>query len=83
MNRNKLFHSIKDTVESGCDVDFGKLTICDLGNHSATRKLLERKYQVHCDDPRMKWSEIYYKLDIAVDKFMVIRSVLLKDKDAN
>jgi hypothetical protein len=78
MNRSKLYYSVKNAVENGCGVDFGRLSICDLGKHVQMRDQLERKYQVDCDDSRFRFSEVYYKLDVAVDKFMLIRSVLDK-----
>lgn len=76
MNRSKLFYSVKNAVEQGCAVEFGQLCICDLGDYVQTRKQMERRYQVECNDARMRWSEVYYKLDVALDKFLAIRSVL-------
>jgi hypothetical protein len=77
MNRSKLFYSVKNAVESGCSVSSGLLTICDLADYVKTRKTMERRFQVECNDSRMRWSEVYYKLDIALDKFLAIRSVLV------
>lgn len=76
MNRSKLFYAVKNVIDSGCSVEFGKLCICNLGDYVPLRGDMERKYQVHCDDPRMRWSEVYYKEDVAIDKFMLIRSVI-------
>lgn len=76
MNRSKLFYSVKNNVENGMGVEFGRLSICDLGDYIQGRQLLDRRFQVHCDDSRMRWSEVYYKLDVAIDKFMLIRSIL-------
>ena len=69
--------SVKRLLESGHTVDFGRLTICDLGNFSATRKSLKRRYQVECTDARLRFSEIYETLELAVDKFCGIRAVLI------
>ena len=79
MNKSKLFHSVKNVIEQGCSIEFGQLCISNLSDYVQTRVEMDRKYQVECNDARMRWSEIYYKLDVAVDKFLAIRNVLSGD----
>ena len=71
-----LFKAIKELIISGHSVDFGRLTICDLGEEVQTRRGMKKLYQVECNDARYRYTEIYSNLNVAIDKFMAIRGIL-------
>ncbi len=77
-NRSKLAVSVKLMMETGHSVDFGRIVICDLGNYLASRRVLPRRYQVESTDARLRFSQIYENLDVAVDKFCALRNALIE-----
>lgn len=70
--------AIKKLLMSGYNVEFGALSICNLARHTNTRGLFNRKYQVDSNTGKFLFSEIYSDIDIAIDKFLGIRNILLK-----
>lgn len=62
-------------VDQGVNLEYGKLSLCDLRNfrHSFLRD--DRKYQVHCDDPRCTFTGIYESLEPAVRKFLELKNI--------
>lgn len=57
----------------GCALERGRLSLClinDYKGNSFRRKLL---YQVHCDDTKVKHSELYENPSEAIDKFLELK----------
>lgn len=81
MRLGKYGMMVRSLVEQGFSVEYGPLTICNLGDYVATRIPLERKYQVFSTDRRVRCEEIYVRLDVAVDKFMGLKMMLDKRND--
>lgn len=77
--------SVESLVLSGHEINYGRLTICNLSKYSMSRKVLDRKWQVICTDKRFPFQEIYTNPSVAVDKFCLIKNVIdgkyLKDKE--
>lgn len=72
--------AITQLVDSGYDVDFKRLSICNIGNYVHMRANMSRRYQVFVDCPQVYFSEVYTELDIAVDKFIALRNLLCSPK---
>jgi hypothetical protein len=81
MRLGKYGMMVKSLIEQGFSVEYGPLTICNLGDYVPTRIPLERKYQVFSTDRRVKCEEVYTRLDVAVDKFMGLKMILDKRND--
>ena len=64
---------IKWAVMEGIDLQYGKLSLCDLRNYRYSNIRDDRKYQVHSEDRRYPWSGIYDDLDPAARKFLELR----------
>jgi hypothetical protein len=58
-------------LEHDIELQYGKLSLCDLWNHGFRRP--RRRYQVHCEDNKFKFSMIYDELGPAVEKFSYIK----------
>ena len=67
---------IEKLVSEGVSLTYkgNLLTICDLNDHNVKRD--NRKYQVHCDDRKYAMSELYDSIEIAVDKFLLLKGLL-------
>jgi|GWRWMinimDraft_16_1066024.scaffolds.fasta_scaffold01495_3 hypothetical protein len=80
--KSDTYRAVERLMNLKCDIGYGKLQICDLGNHIQGRGVLDRRYQVTSDDSRFLFSEIYIKPAVAIDKFIAIRN-FLETKNAN
>lgn len=78
--KSKLHDSLSLMLYLGIGADYGELSLCNLANISITRGILDRRYQVHCDDSRFRFSQIYSNPQTAVDKFVLIFN-FLKSKE--
>ena len=59
-------------LDDGCAVERGRLSLCLINDyHGSFRKTF--LYQVHCDDTKVKHSEIYHNIDEAIDKFLELK----------
>lgn len=65
-------------INEGLNLSYGKLSLCDLRNFRHSMIYDNRKYQVHCDDPKYLWSKIYDELEPAINKFMEIKMRIKK-----
>lgn len=78
--KSKLHDALSLMLYLGIDSDYGELSICNLANYCITRNTLDRKYQVHCDDSRFRFSQVYSNPMTAIDKFVLIYN-FLKSKE--
>ena len=60
-------------ISEGVDLSYGKLSLCDLRNYWYAHVRRDRRYQVHSEDNKLKWSGIYDDLDAAINKFIHIK----------
>lgn len=60
-------------LNQGVNLQYGKLSLCDLRNFQYSNVRNDRKYQVHCDDPKNQWSMIYDEVSPAISKFMELK----------
>lgn len=67
-------------VEEGVNLQYGKLSLCDLRNFNYSQLKTDRKYQVHCDDYTYSWSMIYDNLNSAVHKFLELKDKVKRVK---
>ena len=61
-------------VQQGVNLEYGKLSLCDLRNFRHSQIRYDRRYQVHCDDPTYGCSFIFDTLSSAVNKFVELKS---------
>ena len=57
----------------GCALEKGRLSLCTINDYQGSsfrRKIL---YQVHCDDTKVKYSELYESSSQAVKKFLELK----------
>lgn len=57
-------------ILSKIDINYGRLSLCDLNNYKVQNFISNKKYQVHSDDRNFKFSKCYENLDEAVDVFI-------------
>lgn len=72
--KNRLGESLNLMLNLGMDIQYGQVSICNLAKYCITRNILERKYQVHSDDSRFRFSSMYSNPKVAIDKFILIYS---------
>ena len=67
---------IEKLIKNGVSLSYknGLLTICDLNDSNVKRD--SKKYQVHCEDKKYFMSELYDDIEIAVDKFLLLKGLL-------
>lgn len=75
--------AITQLVNSGYDVDFKRLSICNIGNYVQMRGSMPRRFQVEIQSSQISFSEVYADLDVAVDKFIALRNLLCSKKSKN
>jgi hypothetical protein len=80
--KTREFYAVLNAVNMGCDVTYRNLSISNLGSHIPTRQLFDRKYQVDFDG-YFKFSQIYHKPEIAVDKFLGILKQIKEKESGN
>lgn len=61
-------------MEEGLTIEYGRLSLCDLRNYRHSNVYDDRKYQVHCDDPRCQHSMIYDDIEPAIEKFLELKT---------
>lgn len=64
------FYDYVSVLQDGCTIEFGRLSISYLPNYLNIYG--KKKYQVHCDDYRCRFSDIYENPGEAVEKFLEI-----------
>jgi hypothetical protein len=59
----------------GCALEKGRLSLCLINEYRNTYFLRNSKplYQVHCDDAKVKHSELYKDASKAVEKFLELK----------
>ena len=67
-------------IHEGVNLDYGKLSLCDLSNFRYSHLKDDRRYQVHCEDTGYVWSAIYDDLNAAVNKFVEIKNKIKRVK---
>jgi len=60
-------------IHEGINIEYGKLSLCDLRNFHYSEVKNNRRYQVHSDDRVYPWSMIYEDLEPAIVKFMELK----------
>lgn len=77
-----MFEQLKQMILNGIDLQYGKLTLCDLSHYRCGHYRPGRyKYQIYCDDQRVRDGKtngcyrLYYenRLDDAIKKFLEIK----------
>jgi len=77
MSHKSDLHKALDTMTRlGIDVEYGPLTLCNLGHFSITRNILERKFQVDCDSAEIRFTQMYNNYYTAIDKFISLYAAL-------
>jgi hypothetical protein len=71
MNR---FQVIRALLLDDVEVQFGKLSLCDLHHYCGFRGT--RRWQVFCDDAKIPHYKIYQSLDDAVIAFLELKKKL-------
>jgi len=67
----------KNVLLDGCSIEYRKLSICDLRDYyNFYRKRRDPLYQVHCDDPKHKFSKVYKDINEAIRSFVTIQKKL-------
>ena len=74
--KTNLHRAIETVLMTGCAIESGMLSLCDLGYFVQSRKPLDRRFQVTSEDARFRFSEIYMKESVAIDKFIAIKNYL-------
>lgn len=70
----------KSIILDGCSIEIGKLSLCCINHY--VQKHPKLQFQVHCDHPKMLkddgtvFTELYDSLDMAVDKFLMLKGKL-------
>ena len=67
-------------IEEGVNLEYGKLSLCDLRNFRYSTIYRDRRYQVHCTDNKYPWSKIYDELSPALEKFIELKMKVRKIK---
>ena len=67
-------------IYSGVNLEYGKLSLCDLRNFNHSAISTNRRYQVHSDDHYYPCSMIYDELRPAVLKFMELKKKVKRVK---
>jgi hypothetical protein len=83
MNQMNLKTSVLNCLEAGMDVEFEKVSICDLSRSLISRKFLPRRYQVYSKVSSPGFNGYYSEIDEAVDKFIGLYTFLTEEKDAS
>ena len=66
----------KAVIFSGCAIEYKKISLCDLRHTlSQYRNRPIGAYQVHSDNSRCKYSNIFKDIDEAVDKFIELKKL--------
>lgn len=65
------FKILFSLVLDGIELTYGKLSLCNLEHYCKFR--CSRKWQVHSEDRRYLYSEIYNELTPALNKFLEIK----------
>lgn len=77
-----MFSYLKQVFKSGVDLQFGKLTLCDLSHFRCGQFRPGRyRYQIYCDDNNIRFFRCYYEtqLDDAIKKFLELKYKLKPD----
>ena len=67
-------------LEEDLSIEYGKLSLCDLRNFNYSNVYYDRRYQVHCDDPKHQHSIIYTKIEPAIAKFRELKKKVKRIK---
>jgi hypothetical protein len=60
-------------LHEGVNLEYGKLSLCDLRNFRHSQIRQDRRYQLHCEDPTYGCSMIYTDILPAVSKFIELK----------
>ena len=60
-------------LQDGLSLEYGKLSLCDLKNFYYSNVYDDRRYQVHCEDPKYGHSMIYDDVHSAIEKFIELQ----------
>ena len=60
-------------LHEGVDLEYGKLSLCDLRNFHYSDVKNNRKYQVCYEDGKNSFTMIYEDVDKAVEKFIELK----------
>jgi hypothetical protein len=67
-------------LHNGVNLEYGKLSLCDLRNFNYSQIKNDRRYQVHCEDYNYGCSMIYDNISSAVAKFIELKSKVKRTK---
>lgn len=65
-------------LEDGSSVECNRLSLCCINDYLRSSSIRGVRYQVDCDDYKLKFSQLYENLEKAVDKYMEIKGKLYK-----
>lgn len=67
----------KAVIFSGCAIEYKKISLCDLRQVLGQyERYTTGVYQVHSDNSRCKYSNIFKDIDEAVDKFIELKGLV-------
>lgn len=72
MTEQQQVQMFKWMIEQGIDLQYGKLSLCDLRNYRYSN-VRDRRYQVHSEDRNLPFSMIYDELLPACNKFISLK----------
>lgn len=67
-------------LNEGVNIEYGKLSLCDLRNFRHSSLYNNRRYQVHCEDSKYPWSVVYDDIDSAIEKFLELKNKVRRVK---
>lgn len=65
-------------LEDGSSVECNRLSLCCINDYLRNSRTRGVRYQVDCDDYRLKFSQLYEDLDKAVSKYVEIKGKIYK-----
>jgi hypothetical protein len=68
-----LKNDYKSVVYAGCIITYKNITLCDLTDHVPFMRNRPSEYQVHSDNSKVKFSDVYKNIDEAVEKFIELK----------
>lgn len=78
MTEQQELQVYKYCLEQGIELQYGKMTLCDLRNYRYSQVNLNRRWQLHCEDRNHQFSGIYDELEPAIRKFIDLKKKIKK-----
>lgn len=73
MTKTNIYEQV---LEDGSSVECNRLSLCCINDYLRSSRATSIRYQVDCDDYRLKFSQLYEDLEKAVEKYVEIKRKL-------